>query len=65
MLSPLTPGQLENVKNDVLAARDLLNRMLDLAASNGIQLSVRLVSISKVGAVRAGVPEHNLVEVTL
>ncbi len=35
MTAPPSIGQIEAIKRDVLGARDLLNRMLDMAAASG------------------------------
>ena len=59
---PLNAGALQSLKDDILAARNLLNRMLGLAAHHGVDVEVRLVSVQNVGAARAGILQHWLVE---
>lgn len=58
----LGAGEQDAIRQRVLEARNLLNHALDGAASNGIEVEVRLVGCRKVGAARFGIPQHYLIE---
>ena len=58
----LGKGEIDIIKQDIIAARNLLNRMLDMAASNGITVELSLSPISTVAACRFGIKNYYLVE---